>query len=101
MLVVVEPAAYPLLLHAVLIAVRPSRPNTARRVIASSNQPPLFVLPPSSSIVTSPSSQINDDPAFCVVLSNRYGGELLMRRVTYTLGVSRDGCILGPNGGFN
>ena len=46
----------PPLAHAVVSAVRPSRPNTARRVMASSNQPTWFALPRLSSTVASPSS---------------------------------------------
>ncbi|MCU1365716.1 MAG: hypothetical protein JWN39_1355, partial [Ilumatobacteraceae bacterium] len=47
----------PPLPHAVASAVRPSRPNTARRVMASSNQPMWFALTRSSSIAASPSSE--------------------------------------------
>src|SRR6201987_2617166 len=36
-----------------------------------------------------------------VVLSNRYRGGLLMRSVTYSMGVSLDGYIVGPDGGFD
>src|ERR1700745_3749244 len=36
-----------------------------------------------------------------VVLSNRNRGGLLMRSVTYSMGVSLDGYIAGPDGGFD
>src|SRR5436189_6350131 len=36
-----------------------------------------------------------------VVLSTRYRGGLLMRRVTYSMGVSLDGYIVGPDGEFD